>query len=127
MALMTEECSQAVETFAESVQNTETWRQWNEAQQDLEGNETLMRLFARYEELTGAMRQASAQGGGLSGEQMVELAQVRDGIVNDAAYIRREETSEQLTRLLRGLNSLLTKRLGVDFAAMAAPKSGCCG
>jgi hypothetical protein len=58
---------------------------------------------------------------------MVELAQVRDGIINHPLYIRREEASDQLARLLQGMNSLLTKRLGVDFAAMAAPRSGCCG
>ena len=86
-----------------------------------------MRLFARYEELTGAMQQASAHGGGLSGDQTMELAQVRDGILTHPLYIRREEASEQLTRLLQGMNSLLTKRLGVDFAAMAAPRSACCG
>jgi hypothetical protein len=58
---------------------------------------------------------------------MVELAQVRDGIINHPLYIRREEASEQLARLFQGMNSLLTKRLGVDFAAMAAPRSGGCG
>ena len=58
---------------------------------------------------------------------MFAIAQVREGIINHPLYNRREEAEERLTRLLQGMNSLLTKRLGVDFAAMAAPKSSCCG
>ncbi len=127
MALLTEQCSQSLAAFAESIQNTETWQEWSQAQQALENDAALMRLFARYEELTGAMRNAKAHGSGLGGEQMVELAQVREGIINHPLYSRREEAEERLTRLLQGMNSLLTKRLGLDFAAMAAPKGACCG
>jgi len=127
MALLTEQCSQSLAAFAESIQNTETWQEWSQAQQALEGDAALMLFFTRYKELSVAMQNTKAQGGGLSGEQMAELAQVRDGILTHPLYIRREEASEQLTRLLQGMNSLLTKRLGVDFAAMAAPRSGCCG
>ena len=72
MALLTEQCSQSLASFAESIQNTETWQEWSQAQQALENDAALMRLFARYEELSGAMRNAQAHGGGLSGEQMVE-------------------------------------------------------
>ena len=127
MALLTEQCSQSLAAFAESIQNTETWQEWSQAQQALEGDAALMLFFTRYKELSVAMQNTKAQGGGLSGEQMVELAQVRDGILTHPLYIRREEAQEQLTRLLQGMNSLLTKRLGVDFAAMAAPRSACCG
>jgi cell fate (sporulation/competence/biofilm development) regulator YlbF (YheA/YmcA/DUF963 family) len=127
MDLLTERCSQALAAFAESIQNIETWQEWNHAQQALEGDAALMRLFSRYEELSGAMRRAKVQAGGLSGEQVMELARVREGIINHPLYIRRQEASDQLTRLFQGMNSLLTKRLRVDFAAMAAPPSGCCG
>ena len=81
MALLTEQCSQSLAAFAESIQNTETWQEWSQAQQALEGDTALMWLFARYEELSGSMRNAKAYGGGLGGEQMVELAQVREGII----------------------------------------------
>ncbi len=127
MALLTEQCSQGLAAFAESIQNTEIWQEWSQAQQSLESDAALMRKFVRYEELTGAMQHAKAQGGGLPGEQMVELAQVREKIISNPLYIRREEASEQLTRLFQDMNSLLTDRLGVDFAAMAAPRSSCCG
>ena len=127
MALLTERCSQALAAFAESLQNTKTWQEWNQARQALEGDAALMRLFARYEELCGAMRHAKAQGGGLSGEQMLELAQVREGIIEHPLYIRREEALGRLARLFQGVNSLLAKRLGVNFAAMAAPRGSCCG
>lgn len=127
MAMLTEQCLQSLAAFAESIQNTETWQEWSRAQQALENDAALMRLFERYEELTIAMRDARARGGGLSGEQMVELAEVREKIINHPLYIRREEAQEQLTKLLQGMNSVLTEHLGLDFAAMAAPRSSCCG
>lgn len=127
MAMLTEQCLQSLAAFAESIQNTETWQKWSRAQQALENDAALMRLFERYEELTIAMRDAKARGGGLSGEQMVELAQVREKIINHPLYTRREEAQEQLTELLQGMNSVLTEHLGLDFAAMAAPRSSCCG
>ena len=127
MAPLTEQCPQAVAAFAESIQNTETWQEWSQAQQSLEGDAALMRLFSRYEELSVAMQNAKAQGGGLSGEHVIELAQVRQGILDHPLYIRREEASERLAGLFQSMNSLLAERLGVDFAAMAAPRSGCCG
>lgn len=127
MALLTEKCSEALTTLAESIQATESWQEWNGAQRALEADAAVMGLFARYEELTTAMQDAKDRGSGLPGEQMVELAQVRDGIINHPLYIRREDASKELTRLFQGMNSLLSKSLGIDFAATAAPRNSCCG
>ena len=72
------------------------------------------------------MRNAKARGRGLSGDQVVELTQVREKIVNHPLYVRRNDASEQLTDLFQEMNSLLADRLGVDFAAMEAPRSASC-
>ncbi len=127
MALMEEQWSEVAMAFAESIQATGIWQDWNQAQQAMKGDVSLAHLFSRYEELSGAMRNARAQGVGLPGEQMVEFAQVREGIVNDPLYMRSNEASQRLTKLFQDMNSLLTQLLGVDFAAMAAPRSSCCG
>ncbi len=127
MALLTEQCSGALAAFAEAIRATETWQEWNSAQRALEADAALMQFLARYEELFAAMRDAKEQGGGLSGEQMAELAQVREGILSHPLYVRREDASEQLERLFQGMNVLLSKSLGVDFATTAAPVGRCCG
>jgi len=127
MAPMNEHETEAATAFAAAIRSTPTWQQWDEARRSLEGDAALVDLFSRYQELSGKWQRAGARGSGLSGEQVVELAQVQEKIANHPLYVRRDETLRELTTLLQDLNSLLTEHLGIDFAAAAAPRSGCCG
>lgn len=121
------EITAATQALAGLIQQNPRWVAWQEAQVALEQDTELVAPFDRYRELSQKAQQARQNGNGLSGPEMLELAEVQEKIQNHERYQQREQAATGMTELLREVNLLVSNELGLNFAATAAPRSGCCG
>jgi cell fate (sporulation/competence/biofilm development) regulator YlbF (YheA/YmcA/DUF963 family) len=118
----------AAEVLARALRGTHEWEEWRAAKSAFDGDADLARLLARYRELAGRWRIAQARGGGMMGPESTELAEVQEKIQGNALFSRHQEAGNALMEMLRQANRVLSDKLGIDFAANAAPRGGgCCG
>ncbi|MBI2839315.1 MAG: hypothetical protein HYX75_13445 [Acidobacteria bacterium] len=117
-----------VDEFVARIMTLQTWNEWVEANDKFERDGTLQGLLQRHEQIASRFRVARAAGRGLSGVLTSELVRVEEKVRGNENFRRREESFEVLARVMRQINQMLSPRLGLDFAALAAPpRGGCCG
>lgn len=117
----------AVETLAATIQHSSCWQTWHEAQDAMEHDPEMAPMFGRYREL------AQRRQDGWSGKQRVpynellELDELEQKLTQHELFRRRDEATANLSDFLVEVNTLLSARIQVDFAAAVAPQRGCCG
>ena len=111
----------AADALAAAIQREPRWVEWYTAMAAVDGNEDLNALFAQYRDLSRRVRAGEGDAR--------DVAKVADRIQKHPAYRRREDAAEAMIGLLREVDSALSQKLGVEFAATAAPKKSgsCCG
>ncbi len=109
-----------VDAVAAAMETSPSFQQWRAAIEAFKRDAALARLLERYQNLAGGWQQRGHDG--------VELAEVADQIQNHPLYQERERATAAVAALFRLVNARLSQKLGVDFAANAAPpKRSCCG
>lgn len=114
--------------LVDAIQASPRWRAWRDADRMLQQDADMPGLLARYNELSGRWQRSRRSGQNLPANDMVEMAQIRDKIMNHPLTRTREEAAGGMVRLLQEVDLMLSTGLGVNFAATVAPSSGgCCG
>ena len=118
----------AAGALASAIQEEPQWRAWRDAQDALGRDPDLTGLFTRFETLSERWRQVKSMRGELPGKDVMEMAQVREKIMAHPLLVRREDAEKGMLELLQEVNTSISDKLGIDFAASAAPRQGgCCG
>ncbi len=119
---------EAAEVFARAIRSSPAWQSWEQAQAAFDGDAAMRQAMKRLRDLSGRFHLARAQGKGLAGQEATEMAVLQGNVQGDPLYQAKEAEGRALVDFLRETNELLSKELGVDYAAAAAPRGGgCCG
>ncbi len=113
--------TEAAEELARALRGSAEWQAYSLAQTAADQDTQLAKWMTRYRHLNSTAW-SDQRGAGLA-----ELAELRDHITSNAHYREAQEAGASLVELLRNVNKALSAGLGMDFAANAAPRSGCCG
>jgi len=119
---------EAAEVFARAIRFSPVWQRWEQAQAAFDSDATMRQAMERYRELSSRFSLARAQGKGFTGQEAAEFGVLQGKIQGSSLYRAKEAEGRALVDFLQESNQLLSKELGVDFAAAAAPRGGgCCG
>ncbi len=117
----------AVEALAAAIQSVPCWRAWHDAQEAVEQDPEMGAVLARYRELAQRRRQASAQGNRQPYKELLELGELERKITECELFRQRDAAMADLYEFLVTVNGMLSERIEIDFAAIAAPRRSCCG
>ena len=109
----------AIDALTTAIQAEPSFQQWRAAAEAFERDPELTELLKRYNKLTNSWQQR--------GEDDPELTELADQIQGHRLFHERTFAMESMTRLLQEVNGTLSDGLGLDFATVAAKRSGCCG
>lgn len=119
---------QAAAALARANQSSTEWREVIAAQHAAKRGPRFANMLTRREKLFRAQRCALAGGEGFGANELVEMIALWREIEGHELSVRQQRASHSLLRLLRVLNQLISKALGMDFADNAAlHPAGCYG
>ncbi|MBI4540961.1 MAG: YlbF family regulator [Gemmatimonadetes bacterium] len=113
--------------LANAIKARPEWRALADARAAFRTDPGMSAIMARYRAAFGRLSAARARGEHLSGDDALELAEAQQALQAHALFRRQNEATATLVALLREVNRMLSTALELDFAANAAPPSGCCG
>lgn len=113
--------------LADAIKARPEWQGLAEARTGFRTDPDMNAIMARYRAAFGRWSAARARGEQLPGDDALELAEAQDAVQRHPLFRRQHDATEALVALLREVNRMLSAELELDFAANAAPRSGCCG
>jgi cell fate (sporulation/competence/biofilm development) regulator YlbF (YheA/YmcA/DUF963 family) len=113
--------------LANAIKARPEWLALTDARTGFRTDLEMTAIIARYRRAFDRWTTARAQGQHLPGPDALELAEAQDALQRHPLFRRQHEATEVLIGVLGEVNRVLSAELELDFAANAAPHSGCCG
>jgi cell fate (sporulation/competence/biofilm development) regulator YlbF (YheA/YmcA/DUF963 family) len=115
----------AVSQFVTALTETPQFKAFKQAAEALEHDESAQQVIAAYQSQRQAL-QMKLRLNAASAEERAELARLEQAFYDHPTVIAYLQAQQELSDLCQVTNKLLSKPLGLDFAAACRPKSGCC-
>ncbi|MDZ7795286.1 MAG: YlbF family regulator [Spirochaetia bacterium] len=123
--MISRELQNTADTLVTALEKNESISAYQAAKRRSEENEELKQLRATYSELLPELQQKQADGT-LTQEDIGSLRSLQEQINQHPASVELLRTLQEATPILKECNSTISRILGFDFSAHAAPPSGCC-
>lgn len=124
--LETESYVQASRSLAKAIAETANYKAFERARDRLSSDVEARKML---DDLEAAEQKAqlAESWGGLSDFERKKLERLRDSTFKHPTINTFLEAQERLIADLKELNRYMTEKLGIDFADMTKPQTGCCG
>ncbi|GAB7089792.1 halo-CC-star protein HcsL [Halorubrum luteum] len=105
--------------FLEAIKRSETYREFVEADEQLQDDPDALALLREYQQ-----KRMGMQRGGFDESAMAELRDLRQEMDDDETLRRHRAAQEALVELLQETNDVISEEIGREFAQSTG--GGCC-
>ncbi len=113
------------ERLGAAIAATAEYRSFAEAHRDYRTDPQARQLLGQYQDTLRTVQLMQQLGNDTTAETR-ELEDLKKALDANQTLRRYFETQESLTTLLGEVNEFISERLGVDFAGLTKPRTGCC-
>lgn len=109
-----------------TITSTPEYRAFAEAERRYQEDAQARELFGQYQEAQRTVQWMRHIAGDHT-QEVKKLEKLEAALDANQTITGYFDTEEKLVALLKELNEFISERLGLDFAGVTKPKSGCCG
>ena len=107
-----------LQAFINAIENSETYQQFMDANEQLESDEDAMALLDEYRQKQQEMQQSFDQ------ELMADLQEIQEAMDENETIQQHQAAQAELIELLQQTNDVISEPIGVEFAQSSG--GGCC-